>query len=591
MKQFRGSRQLIALLFALLFSVNLVAPARANEIATVQGKIVVLPINNAKFLAGQIFDLRVELPEPPGWVTTVDVQVNGQKAADFFGVKPTWDLNAETPYILYSGVSYKAEGTFDLKVTAATTAGSYTRTVKHEAIRADKQVAKNVILFVGDGLTTSMRTAARILSQGLTEGKYNGWLEMDQMEAVGIVSTSGYDSLVTDSANSASAYATGHKSAVNAMGVYADSTPSPNDDPKVENIIELAKRVRGMSTGLVSTSNITDATPAAMVAHTRRRSEQNLIAEQILAGNVDVILGGGARQFLPKSTSGSRRTDERNLIEEAKAAGYQFVGNATEMKAATSSKLLGLFAMDNMNVYLDKAILKNPAVLGSFPDQPTLFDMTETAINALSKNPNGFFLMVEGASIDKQAHSLDWERTIYDTIEFDQAIGVAKRFAEKNDDTLIIVVGDHAHGMSITGTYHEMDGKTGREGVRVYEDAGWPTYVDANGDGFPDSPDTDVTLAVHWANHPDFRDDYKVDTVPTSPAIMANGKAVPNPKKDPNGDLQTGNLPADSTSEVHSADDIPLTATGPGSDRLIGVYDNTHVFHAMVEALGLDPLK
>lgn len=94
-----------------------------------------------------------------------------------------------------------------------------------------------------------------------------------------VITTSGYDSLVTDSANSASAYATGHKSVNNAMGVYANSTKDPFDDPKVENIIELVKRTKGMATGIVSTSNITDATPAAMLSHTRRRAEQNFIAE------------------------------------------------------------------------------------------------------------------------------------------------------------------------------------------------------------------------------------------------------------------------------------------------------------------------
>jgi alkaline phosphatase len=118
-----------------------------------------------------------------------------------------------------------------------------------------------------------------------------------------------------------------------------------------------------------------------------------------------------------------------------------------------------------MNVYLDREILKNPDVLGSFTNQPTLMEMTQKALDILSKNDKGFFLMVEGACVDKQLHTMDWERSIYDAIELDKCVGLAREFAAKNGDTLIIVTADHSHGASITGTYHEKDGKTVREGV------------------------------------------------------------------------------------------------------------------------------
>ena len=376
----------------------------------------------------------------------------------------------------------------------------------------------------------------------------------------------------------------------NTMGVYADSTPDPFDDPKVENIVELAKRTRGMATGIVSTANITDATPAAMVAHTRRRSELNTIAASMLDAlhRPDVILGGGAQQFLPMATPGSKRKDNRNLIEEFKALGYSFSGSRSELLSTplAATKLLGLYNLDNMNVYLDREVLKNPTELGGFDDQPNLMSMTGKAINTLSKNPNGFFLMVEGASIDKQLHVLDWQRATYDTIELDKAIGVAKEFARKNGDTMIIVVADHAHGASITGTYHERDGKAGREAVRIYADSVYPTFEDRDGDGFPDNPDPDVTLAVQFANHPDFNASYRLQQQPTVPAIMANGKAVANPQTQ--GEFQPGNIPASDPSEVHAADDIILNAQGPGSEYFNGVMDNTEVFFAMARALGLD---
>ena len=129
------------------------------------------------------------------------------------------------------------------------------------------------MLLIGDGLSSAHRTAARLLSKGIAEGKAFGKLAMDDMPQMALVSTAGIDSIITDSANAASAYATGHKSAVNAMGVYADRTADPFDDPKVETIVSLAKRRNGMAIGIVSNTEIEDATPAAMIAHTRRRGD------------------------------------------------------------------------------------------------------------------------------------------------------------------------------------------------------------------------------------------------------------------------------------------------------------------------------
>lgn len=556
--------------------------------------INVMPIDRAKFLIGQKFDFAIEVKTDIP-VNAIEVMVNEKTAEKFFGKPAIIKFDKLSTYRI-NEVEFSQAGKVAVTVTVKTAGAEQKRTVNYE-VTADKlsKPAQNVILFIGDGMSLQARQIARILSQGITEGKYNGLLEMEKMSNLALITTSGNDSLVTDSANSASAYATGHKSTVNAMGVYADSTKDPFDDPKVENIIELAKRTRGMATGIVSTANITDASPAAMLAHTRKRSEQNFIADEMLnpLRRPDVILGGGSRHFLPKSVPGSKRSDDRNLIEEFKGQGYVLATTKTELKqAGRPDKLLGLFQLDNMDVYVDREVTKNPAVLGKFTDQPTLMDMTQTAINTLSKNKNGFFLMVEGACIDKQLHTMDWQRSAYDTIEMDKAVGIAKEFAKKNGDTLIIVVADHAHGASITGTYHEMDGKTGREAVRIYADAGWPTFADADGDGFPDDPNPSVTLAVQFANHPDFYENYRFQDVPLSPAVMANGKAIANPKRAPlGGELKAGNIPFSDPSEVHSADDVPLTADGPGADYFKGIMDNTEVFYGIVRALGLDGRK
>ena len=560
----------------------------AGYLAPQEQAIKVLPIDNAKFLQGQRFDFAIEIKNGD---TNMDVKVNGQDAAKFFGKTATKSMEGTTAVYRIDDVSFPKAGNITINVKN----GANERAAKYVVTNAKaKKTAKNVILFVGDGMSLQAREIARILSKGITEGKYNDLLNMEKLDNMAVITTSGYDSIVTDSANSASAYATGHKSVVNAMGIYENCTKDPLDDPKVENIIELAKRTRGMATGIVSTANITDATPAAMLAHTRRRAEQNYIAADMLTEKhrPDVILGGGSRHFLPKGVPGSKRKDNVDVIKSFEDLGYAFSGTKTELRNTPkdADKLLGLYQLNNMDVYIDREVTKNPKVLKGFNDQPGLVEMTEKAIETLSKNKNGFFLMVEGACIDKQLHVLDWQRAAYDNIEMDKAIGVAQKFAAQKNDTLIIVVADHAHGASITGTYHEKDGKTGREAVRTYADAKWPTFEDADGDGYPDNPDPSVTLAVQFANHPDYNENYRFKPVPTVPAVMGkDGKAIANPKI--SGELLRGNIPAKADQEVHSADDILLNAGGPGSEYFKGVMDNTEVFFGMVRALGLDGNK
>ena len=581
---------------ALLALAGSSAPAFAGSAAAPE--VVVLPIDRAEFLAGQRFDLRVEVLNAPSPVQNLSVLINGQPLSSFFPGKKVEEVRSGLPaplsaLVTVRDVTLAPEGTYTVSAVVAGSGWLAQKAVSWQVVRPTPEGprAKNVILFIGDGFGLPVRTAARILSKGLTEGKYRGWLEMDQLEYHGFITTSGMDALATDSANSASAYATGHKSAVNAMGVYPDHTPDPSDDPRVENIAELAKRVRGMSVGLVTTADITDATPAAFVAHTRRRSEALTILDQMLALEPDVIMGGGSSRFLPKSTPGSRRNDNRDVIAEFQQRGYTFVDSATALaRVGTPKKLLGLFHLDNMDVYLDRGLLKNPQVLGNFTDQPNLMQMTAKAIEILSQNPNGFFLMVEAASIDKQLHPLDWERGVYDAIELDQAVGVARRFAAEHGDTLIIVTADHSHSMSITGTYHELDGKKGRDAVRVYQDAIYPTFEDKDKDDFPDDPCPSVTLAIGFANHPDYRDDFKCNPVPSSPTVRQGDRWVPNPQRDPDGVLLTGNLPYNEPQEVHTVEDVPVSASGPGAKYFGRVLDNTEVFFGMVQALGLDPL-
>jgi alkaline phosphatase len=571
-------------------------------------RLRIVPIDRAKFLVGQRFDLRVEAEGVDPTTARIEVSLNNG-GEQILGAAPVRSSAHDTSLeATWREVAFSRPGHYRLEARLSAGGQTIAEAVAFEVVAADRSgpKAKNVILFIGDGMGQAPITAARLVSRGIDQGKYRGFLEMDTMEWYGHVTTSGMDSISTDSANSASAYATGHKSAVNAMGIYPDNTPDPNDDPRVENVVELVKRSRGMAVGLVTTADVTDATPAAFFAHTRRRSEYAHIAAQALEPEraPDVYMGGGYDKFVPRTTPGSSRRDDRDLIAEAQVQGYAFVTSRTELAAVgRPRKLLGLFRPGNMNVYLDREVLNDPEVLGGktgldptelvggpWTDQPTLWEMTEQALAALEQNANGFFLMVEGASIDKQEHPLDWQRAVWDTIEMDRALGVARRWAEPRGDTLILVTADHNHSMSVVGI-HDRDKGQGRAANGVYDAAGFPNFVDSNGDGFPDDPNPSRTLFVGWSNHPDHRDDFELALPgPVEPALLdpASGRVQPNPEKAPEGEMQTGNLPFNQTNCVHTVDDVTIYASGPGAARFRGLLDNTEVFFGIVDALGLE---
>ncbi len=590
-----------AIIIGCFFGLTPAAAAPAQQASPTA--ITILPINNARLLAGQRFDLRIEVGNNLADNTdasTFAVTIDGRPVAQYFGKTPVKsNTTPQTAELTLRNVAFVAPGRHTVRVAA----GSSAAEVSYDVIRPTPQgrKAKNVVLFVGDGMAWNQVTIARIVAKGLTQGKYNGLLNMDTLQTFGSVSTSGYDSLVTDSANSASAYATGQKGVVNAMGTYEDNTPDPLDDPRVENMIEILKRSRNMATGLVTTSEVEDATPAAFVAHTRRRAEKQYIADQFLDDPLhqpDVLMGGGSAYFIPKSTAGSKRKDERNLVEDFRKAGYAIAGNRTEMNAAgTPQKLLGLYHPDNMNVWIDREYTKDPAVLGPYTDQPSVPEMTKKALDILSAHPNGkrngFFLMVEGASIDKQLHPMDWERATADTIEMDRAIGVVLEFMKRNPDTLLVVTADHSHSVSVFGTYDATMGPGNPEAVGVYNTAKFPTFSDANGDGFPDSWTPSRTLAIGFGNHPAYRDDFIFNPKPLSPTVRdPNIKDrevyIPNPARDPQGILYPSNLPSFEATEVHSADDVPVFASGPSATYFGGHHDNTDLFVGIVSALGID---
>lgn len=562
-------------------------------------EITILPIDRAKFLAGATFDLRVEAVGVDPQTARIDIRVKGPKGpAEILVGEPERSSSADDSLeVTYRGLAYPEPGDYTVEAVVRSGASRSSDEVAHEVVLAEAPAkpAKNVIFFLGDGMGQPAVTAARILSKGLTEGKYHGLLEMDRMDFRGLVTTSGMDALATDSANSMSAYMCGHKSSVNAMGVYEASEEDPNKHPRVETMAELLKRARGMQIGVVTTAEMQDATPAAVFAHTRRRSEYQEIMDQSLREEQQptVYMGGGLASLLPQSHEDSERDDDRDLVKEFTEQGFTHVSTSSELRAAVRGrkpeKLLGTFHTENLNVYLDRKHDKKPDVLGKWDDQPTLMEMTEAALDVLEDSEDGFFLMVEGASIDKMEHPLDGPRAVYDAIELDQAVGVAKRWAEGRDDTLIVVTADHNHSMSIVGTHDRRDAE-GREANGIYGDAEYPTYSDEDGDGFPDDPDPDVQLFFGWSNHPDHTDDFEHNRVFAEPALTDedSGKAVDNPERDPHAQLQVGNLPGEETNCVHTVEDVSVCASGPGAARFNGVLDNTEIFFAVVDALGVD---
>jgi len=546
----------------------------------------IYPLNRAEILAGAKFDLKVEFPDAPS-AATVRVTINGADAATVVGksasVVEREDGGNFSAYWIRDAVLSKPG-----RYTVEAAAGQRKASVTWEVFDTPAAKAKNVILFIGDGMTLTHRLAARILSKGLVEGRYGGELAIDDMPATALVSTSGTGAVVTDSANSMHAYTTGHKSCNNALGVYCARNRNNLDHPKVETISEFAKRTRGMAVGVVTTTEIEDATPAAMVAHTRSRRDYDDIVKMFFDVQPEVILGGGSVTFLPTSVSGGRRTDGENYIDKFKGAGYTFVSTKTELAAAASpSKLLGLFNTGNIDGALDRFFLKKGTV-SRFPDQPDLTDQLRVALDILSKHDKGFVLMVESGRIDKYTHSLDWERAVYDTIMLDNAVKMAKDFAAPRNDTLIIVVADHAHPTAVIGVYD--DSRPGQQ-LRDKLTGGMTNYPAPNAEGYPPNVDVSRRLAFVFGAFPDYCDLGRPyldgENVPTQRGPNQDFVANERYCNVPGAARRTGNVPHTTAAGIHAADDVVLTATGPGSDQFRGRIDNTRVFRYIATALGL----
>lgn len=552
----------------------------------------IYPAHRAEMLVGARFDFKVEFPDAPA-ERDVAVTINGRPPAEVFGKSATFVVDEDNwgrSALWIRDAQIANPGRYEVEARS----GAGTAKAAWEVFATPARKARNVILFIGDGMSVAHRTAARMMSKGIDHGRYGGELAMDDMSNMALVSTSGIESIVTDSANSASAYATGHKSCGGAMGVYCAGNKSPFDHPRVEALASLAKRKHQMAVGLVTTTEVVDATPAAMVARTASRSTRSDIARMMFEAAPEVLMGGGRAFFQPRSVPGSKRADDLDLIAKFKDAGYRYAATAADVQEAARApgtrRVLALLGPSNLAGALDRRGARR-GVAPAPSDQPDLTDMVRASLEVLARKDEGFFLMVESGRIDQFSHALDWERAVFETILLDNAVRVAKEWAAARNDTLIVVVADHGHPVSIIGTVDDnRPGNRLRDKMAVY-DAKFPNYPAPDKDGYPASVDVSRRLAFVFGGVPDHCTAGKpVDSGywPTQAAKEKDGGYVANEQYCGAGATRmAGNLPRQVGAGVHAADDVILTANGPGAEQFRGHMENTRVFRAIATALGL----
>ena len=459
-----------------------------------------------------------------------------------------------------------------------------------KATAATPSPPRNVIFFLGDGFGMVPMTAARIYAVG-----EDGDTTIDSFPETAFVKTYSNDAQVTDSAPSMSAYMTGVKpnnevismspdtQAADAAGrgyaSGADSTcPASGNGTPVTTLLELAKAA-GRGTGVVTTTRITHATPAATYAHLCHRDGENAIAAQLVPGGagynpklgsdgIDVLLGGGWQHFLPKGAAeGSVRSDGRNLVDELKAGGYRHVTTAAALNAvpATTSKLLGLFGRSHLNFDIDR----DPAV------EPSLAEMTTKAMDVLARNGKGWFLMVEGGRIDQALHPTLARKALQEAKAFDDAIAAAIAKAKTTDPqlkhTLIVVTADHDHTLVMNG-YAARTGPTTTDSpgiLGLLRDFGNPAVPALDADGMP------FTTLV-FGNGENRVAGRRSSVAPLTDAAVFDR----NYHQEAAVRMPTG-------SETHGGADVFLGAMGLGADAFHGVLDNTEVFGLVKAAAGL----
>jgi len=452
--------------------------------------------------------------------------------------------------------------------------------------------AKNIILLIGDGMSTAqIETADAFL--GAQNGKMLEQLSFESFPYQGLTTTYANDRFITDSAAAGTAIATGFKTYCGAISV--------NEEHKsLKTILEYAQQ-EGKSTGIVTTTRVTHATPAVFLSHNKDRDAENEIALEESTSNVDFLAGGGYRNFVGKNNTNnlkSKRTDNQDLIENMKKAGYIAFISEDQTSAFNNyvpkqgDKVVGLFGSSHLDYAIDKA------------NQPTLAQMTKKGLELLSKDNDGFFMMVEGGRIDHACHANDGTSAIMDTLAFNDAVQEAIDFYNKNPkDTLIIVTGDHETGgltLGFAGTYYESAFDKLQQQTISYENyqyGKFKKYKDSH-----DATNTNLNdLRGDLSNYFGLDDLTKDEEIALSNALIRSVSGEIKGSSEADYLLYGGYEPfimqvthivnnragVAWTSYSHTAVPVATFAIGPNSDQINGMFDNTKVFDFMANAFNV----
>ena len=425
---------------------------------------------------------------------------------------------------------------------------------------------KNVIIMIPDGMSVAGSTITRW---------YNGGEKLLAFDALaaGMVRSYSSDAIISDSAPAATAYACGVKAQTGNIGVMPNVSTLPggplldgiNNYTPVANIMEAA-RAKGLATGIVSTSEITHATPADFGAHDISRKKEDNIGEQMLFAGFDVLLGGGTDFFFTK------RADKEDLTAIAKTRGYSYVESTADMKADKGKKLLGLFAPVGMSYDIDRDTAK----------EPSLEEMTVKALSIVSSNAKGFVLMVEGSEVDWAAHANDPVGVVSDINAFDKAVTAALDFAKKDKNTVIIILTDHGNsGINIgnsdsNGDYDKLPLKTLVDTLRKAKHTAQGTLALV-------SSDNSNIKEIVAAN-------YGLDLADKDVEIL---KASLDAKKSSDAIVFLGTLMAKAsrigfTTTGHTGEDVPLYVYNPKTSAAFGLIQNTDIARYLEKLTGTD---
>jgi alkaline phosphatase len=569
--------------------------------------VAIVPPNGARLLSGQRFDVRVEGKGTGPFSATLAIDGHAESFSSGAQNTLTTDDISSTGFGGFNlrGYSNLRPGVHTITASFTDSTGTLDVSSHFEitSARGSRDPLRNVIIFLGDGMGAAHRTAARLVRYGVTAGDPNGFLEMDGFPATGMVTTHSLNSIVTDSAPGMSGYSTG----THAQQYLDESDAEGSGD---------------FGTGLkvLLGGGRRWALPATEFGSSRA------VASDYAGLPADLVAAWG----LPAGADGAV-DPERDLLGDFVSAGYQYVDSGSSLNDVLSAhrppdKLLGLFAYGNMNVALDKLAKRRNVLLpgtSTFvvddyhaPDQPMLDEMTRAALRVLHRrNDNGFVLMVEGAHIDKQSHAMDAERAVYDTLEFDRAVGVARDFAEHTDrETVIIVLADHecagfsiigalsggvaaAAALASDGTVLDPATQPARQKlVGTYDAAGFPQYTILP-DGYPESMEIDGKLLFGFGASGDRYETWLQRPRPLVDSLLPTGirtelsaagySGQPFNRAQSEGFFLRGQAVGQDQA-VHTASDIPISAYSPRAAvarQFVGVQRNTDVFVKLMRAV------